>query len=36
MQERLSTARDPNVVKVLQAMRDFVVSFEWNVREAWE
>jgi hypothetical protein len=28
MQERLSTARDPNVVKVLQAMRDFVVSFE--------
>jgi hypothetical protein len=28
MQERLSTARDPKVSKVLQAMRDFVVSFE--------
>jgi hypothetical protein len=28
MQERLSTARDPKVAKALQAMRDFVVSFE--------
>ena len=32
MQERLAKARDPKAHKVLQAMMDFVLSFEWRCK----